>query len=112
MMRWLRAPRGLRRWFCLRLGFDCRWRRRNSCTEYRHEILAHLAHVADALRDAEPVETFENFNREPAPDAAAIAELRGGESRGHCLRDHLCDGRELGQCCARIKALGRHANHF
>src|SRR5215212_7049953 len=112
-MRWCIPARGLRCGF----GRGCLWfhgrrRRRNCSAEYGHEILAHLAHVADALGDAEAVEALEDFDCQAAPDAAAVAKLRGGEAGRRALRDDLRDGGKLRERRLRIKTLGRHTDNF
>src|SRR5688572_26905650 len=81
--------------------------------QYRYEILAHLARVADPLCDAEPVEELENLDREAAADAGRVAVLRRGEQ---AVRLQLCGGlRDRGERRERragVEALAGHAHHF
>src|SRR5688500_9518224 len=74
--------------------------------QYRHEILARLAGIADALGDAQRVERFQDLDRETTADARRIAELRGREGGG--ARERVRRGREDGERRARVEAVRRH----
>src|SRR3970282_2954580 len=89
------------------VGGRLRWR---SSAQYGHEILAHLARVAHALRDAEGVEEFQDLDREAPANARRVAVLRGGES----IRARACkrvrSGGQRGERCARIEAVRGHSH--
>src|SRR5688572_32738793 len=81
--------------------------------QYRYEILAHLARVADPLCDAEPVEELEDLDRETAADAGRVAVLRGGELAVRLrLSGGLRDRGERRERRAGVEALAGHAHHF
>ena len=77
----------------LLIGARPRRQRRLRRTEYRHEVLVHLARIADALCDSERVEELEDFYDAGSADSGRVAILRGAEQ---ALRGRARDERGIG----------------
>ena len=74
--------------------------------EYGHEVLAHLARIADALRDAERIEAFQDLDGERSADPGCIAILRSGkQSLGAGARHYRGIGGERRQRRLGIEAV-------